>query len=116
MKIKIADAAVSCRILKLNLERVDETLGGKIVDLFMELLPYAVQYDNALTAVQKDAQGKSREEVENMVSAKAFEKIAATEVEVAPVFTKEELSGLAKKKVISLGDMAALYNLFVIKE
>lgn len=116
MKIKIAEAAMAARTLRVDLKNVDETLGDKIVDLFMELLPHALKYDNALSELQKDAQGKSEEEVKDLVSAKAFEKIANTEIDIEASLTKDEIKGLTKKKIISMGDMAALYNLLVAKE
>ena len=113
MKMKIAEAAVAARTLRLDLKDIEESLAEKVVDVFSELLPYAIQYDTAYAEFQKDAQGKKQEEWESLVSAKAFEKVANTEVEVESTLDGSELKALAKKKVISLADMAALWNWFV---
>lgn len=115
IKIKTAETIVVSRLISLDLENVEETLAGKIVDLVIELLPYAREYEAALNDLRKDAQGKKPEEVETLVSAKAFEKIANAEVEINTEFTKDELAALAKKKVIKVADLAALYP-FVITE
>lgn len=110
MKIKVFDAANLARTLsQIDLEKAQD-VADVLVDLFMELLPANKDYETALAALQKDAQGKSQKEIANLVSAKAFDKIANKLVEIKTTLTMDQIKGIGKH-FKSLADIAALYNL-----
>lgn len=110
MKIKVYEAAMLSRTLAgIDLKEAQD-MADNIVDIFVELLPATREYDAALTAFQKDAQGKSQEEAKNLVSAQAFEKIAndTTDVEIGLEIGQIKAIG---KHLRSVADIALLYNL-----
>ena len=102
-------AALSRSLAAIDLQSAKEE-ATTIVDLFVELLPSAKEYESALADFQKEAQGKKPEEVEGLVSAKAFEKIANKETEVSKTLTVEEIKAIGKH-FRSVADIALLYNL-----
>lgn len=110
MKIKVFEAAALSRTLaNINLQEAKDE-AEVLVDLFVALIPATKEYNNALMELQKDAQGKSVEEVENLVSAKAFDKIANEETEVDFALEISQIKAIGKH-FKSVGDVALLYNL-----
>lgn len=110
MKIKVFEAAALSRILAgINLKEAKDE-AEILVDLFVALIPATKEYNNALAELQKDAQGKSQEEVENLVSAKAFNKIANEEAEIDYSLEISQIKAIGKH-FNSVGDIALLYNL-----
>lgn len=87
-----------------------QDMADTIVDIFVELLPATREYDAALTAFQKDAQGKSQEEAKNLVSAQAFEKIANDTYELDYGLNLAQIKAIGKH-LRSVADVALLYNL-----
>ena len=81
-----------------------------IVDLFVALLPAAKDYENALATLQKEAQGKSQDDVKNLVSAKAFDKIANKYVDIDAGLDISQIKAIGRH-FRSVADIALLYNL-----
>lgn len=109
MKIKVFEAANIARTLStINLQEAQDSAEA-LIDLFLELMPANKEYETALAALQKDAQGKSQKEIGNLVSAKAFDKIANKTVEVKTTLTVAQIKNIGKH-FKSLADVAVLYN------
>lgn len=110
MKIKVFEAAALSRILAgIDLHEAKEE-AEIIVELFVALMPATKEYDSALAALQKDAQGKSQEEIKNLVSAQAFDKIANDATEVDAELDIDQIKAIGKH-FRSVADIALLYNL-----
>ncbi len=110
MKIKNYEAAALSRTLAgIDLQDA-KTESEIIVDLFITLLPATKEYDSALATLQKEAQGKSPEEVKNLVSAQAFDKIANDVSDIDFGLTIDQIKAIGKH-FKSVADIALLYNL-----
>lgn len=110
MKIKVFEAAALSRILAgIDLHETKEE-AEIIVELFVALMPATKEYDSALAALQKDAQGKSQEEIKSLVSAQAFDKIANDVTEVDAELEIDQIKAIGKH-FRSVADVALLYNL-----
>lgn len=95
MKIKVIQAVAICNILgSVNESELGE-LADRVIDIYIGLLPCIKEYNEALNTFQKEAQGKSVEAINELVSAKALEKIANKTIEVKiPSLTMKELREL----------------------
>ena len=110
MKIRNFEAAAMSRTLAgIELQKAQD-VSETVVDLYVALLPAAREYDSALVAFQKDAQGKTLEEAKNLVSAQAFEKIANDSTEVDISLDIDQIKAIGKY-LRSVADIALLYNL-----
>lgn len=110
MKIKVFEAAILAnKLIEIDLEKAQE-FADAIVDAFLEVKPYAEEYNNALDALKKEAQGKKPEEVDKLLSAKAFNKISNKEVDVKKVLSREQAKGICKH-MKSVGFIDLLYKL-----
>lgn len=110
MKIKVYEAAALSRVLAGIDLKESKDVADVAVDLFLELLPLNNEYESALAALQKDAQGKSQKEVANLVSAKAFDKIANKTADVKTTLSVDQIKSIGKH-LNSLADVAMLYRL-----
>ena len=110
MKIKVFEAAALCRVLAgIDLQKAEKD-SELIVDLYMALLPAAKEYESALAELQKDARGKSQEEVKGLVSAQAFDKIANDAAEVEFALDTAQIKAIGRH-FRTVADIALLYNL-----
>ena len=97
MKLTIAQAVDICNTIGVtNQAKLGES-GDKVMKIFIRLMPYVREYNDALFAMQKDAQGKTQEEVKDLVSVKAFEQVVTKEVEIdLPLLTEADLEQIGK--------------------
>lgn len=110
MKIKVYEAAALSRTLAgIDLKEAQD-VAETIVDLFVDLLPIVKEYDTALAALQKDAQGKSEDEVKSLVSAQAFEKVANDTRDLDHGLNLDQIKAIGKH-LRNVADIAQLYNL-----
>lgn len=92
MKIKVIQAVAICNILGSANQAELGTLADKVIDIYIGLFPCVKEYNEALNTFQREAQGKSVEVINNLVSAKALEKIANKTIEIKiPSLTMKEL-------------------------
>lgn len=92
IKIKVIQAVAICNIMSsINQSELGDN-ADKVVDIYIGLLPYTKDYNEALINFQREAHGKKEEEIKNFVSTKALERIANKEVNVEiPSLTTKEL-------------------------
>lgn len=97
MKIRVYEAANICNIFSAVSHEQLGKIADKVTTIFIALLPHTREYNDALAVVQRDAKGKTQQQVEKLVSAKAFEKIANKVVTVdIPTLTMEEVMVIGK--------------------
>ena len=95
MKLTIVNAISLSRLLNtVNLAKVKGQM-KKIIDICMQIEPHMERYQKAYEKYIKDANGKTPEEVENLVSAKMFLEIANSEVDINVSLTKEDAEAIA---------------------
>ena len=110
MKIKAFEAAALSRALApIDLEKAQD-VSDLVVDLFLAVWPTAKEYESALAAFQKDAQGKTPEEAKKLVSAQAFEKLANGTVDIDMGLDTGQIKNIGRH-FRSVADIALLYNL-----
>lgn len=91
--VNVANLISGLALNKLNNKELEE----KVLNLYLSLTPYIREHTEALVRLQQDAKGKSVEEVETLVSGKAFLEIANREVEVEEGFTLAEIKQIGSQ-------------------
>lgn len=110
MKIKRFQAAVLGQTYgPLPTEKLGKD-AEKVQELYMAIYPFLKDYEDALMTFQKDAKDKKPEEVNDLVSAKAFEKVSNEEVDVPITLTDDDVRALSKYLRV-VADVVILYNL-----